>query len=211
MWLPAPARRPAPPAQVAARALAEQLATLAGGLFDGSCVAHISGCAKGCAHPAAACAHLCRPCRGLALVVDGRAGEPERVLSPMARSAKASSVWLRFAGRHGVRARAPGLPDAARPRQSGRSLPRRAMTAPIICATARRSTSAPSPSSAPRRTCRASRPDEAEVAVRMIHACGAGRGGGAHSSSRRASSRRRAARSRPGRRSCATPRWWRTA
>ena len=35
-----------------------------------------------------------------------------------------------------------------------------------------RSTSAPSPSSAPRPTCRAFRDDEADVAIRMIHACG---------------------------------------
>ncbi len=68
--------------QVAARSLAEQLATLAGGLFDGSCVAHISGCAKGCAHPAAASLTFVGHADGLALVVDGRAGEPERVLVP---------------------------------------------------------------------------------------------------------------------------------
>ena len=39
---------------------------------------------------------------------------------------------------------------------------------------------------------RAFQPDEADVAVRMIHACGAGRGGAAHRVRHRTSSRRRA-------------------
>ena len=63
----------------------------------------------------------------------------------------------------------PARAGAARAGISGRHRDARAAT---TSTTARRSTSAPSRSSAPRPTCRAFRADEAEVAIRMIHACG---------------------------------------
>ena len=52
---------------------------------------------------------------------------------------------------------------------------------------------------------------EADVAVRMIHACGDGRGGAAFRFLARFRRTRRAPPLRPARRSSATPRWWRTA
>ena len=74
------------------------------------------------------------------------------------------------------------LPDTAGPARSRRSASRQDEHDRLRLhpRRRRRSTSAPSPSSAPRPTCRAFREAEADVAVRMIHACGAGRGGAAH-------------------------------
>lgn len=56
-------------------AVADMLLAEAPWLFDGTGEVHISGCAKGCAHPAAAAVTLAGTPRGLALVLDGRAGD----------------------------------------------------------------------------------------------------------------------------------------
>ena len=53
--------------------------------------------------------------------------------------------------------------------------------------------------------------DEAEVAVRMIHACGLVEAARHIVFGHGLVARRRARRWRTARRSCATPRWWRTA
>ena len=45
------------------------------GLLDGSVEVHISGCPKGCAHPAAAAVTLCGTAAGIGLVLGGRAGD----------------------------------------------------------------------------------------------------------------------------------------
>ena len=65
-------------ARLDTHALADALIAAAPSLFDGSLALHISGCAKGCAHPAAAPVTLVGSDDGAGLVIDGRAGdEPE--------------------------------------------------------------------------------------------------------------------------------------
>ena len=56
-------------------AAADALAAAAGTLLDGSIDVHLSGCPKGCAHPAAAAVTLCGTQAGIGLVLDGRAGD----------------------------------------------------------------------------------------------------------------------------------------
>ncbi len=64
------------------RAAADALAAAAGVLLDGSVDLHVSGCPKGCAHPARAAVTLCGTAAGVGLVLDGRAGDaPAAVLS----------------------------------------------------------------------------------------------------------------------------------
>ena len=58
---------------IASRALAGELAVFAGPLLDGSLDIHVSGCAKGCAHPAASVITLIGDAKGCGLVVDGTA------------------------------------------------------------------------------------------------------------------------------------------
>ena len=58
------------------RAAADALAVHAGVLLDGSVDLHVSGCPKGCAHPAKAAVTLCGTAAGIGLVLDGRAGDP---------------------------------------------------------------------------------------------------------------------------------------
>jgi precorrin-3B synthase len=65
--------------RVATRMLAERIARQNSGLFDGSFALHISGCAKGCAHPAAASLTLVGGENGVALVVNGTAGAPASI------------------------------------------------------------------------------------------------------------------------------------
>ena len=48
---------------------------ISGALLDGSVDVHISGCPKGCAHPAAAAVTLCGTAAGIGLVLNGRASE----------------------------------------------------------------------------------------------------------------------------------------
>jgi len=55
------------------RAIAEQAARQNPGLLDGSLTLHVSGCAKGCAHPAAAALTLVGGENGAGLVADGTA------------------------------------------------------------------------------------------------------------------------------------------
>jgi precorrin-3B synthase len=58
-----------------ARAVAEEIAAAAAPILDGSVTIHISGCAKGCAHPRAATLTFTGDGRGANLVVAGRAGD----------------------------------------------------------------------------------------------------------------------------------------
>ncbi len=55
------------------REIASQLAEASAGLLDGSFELHVSGCAKGCAHPAPAALTLVGGEKGAGLVVDGTA------------------------------------------------------------------------------------------------------------------------------------------
>lgn len=56
-------------------AVADALIMEAGDLLDGSVEVHVSGCPKGCAHPARAAVTLCGTAAGIGLVLDGRAGD----------------------------------------------------------------------------------------------------------------------------------------
>ncbi len=56
------------------RAIAEQVVRQHAGLFDGSLTLHVSGCAKGCAHPRSAALALVGGENGAGLVVNGTAG-----------------------------------------------------------------------------------------------------------------------------------------
>jgi precorrin-3B synthase len=58
-------------ASIAARALAPQIAAAAAPHLDGSFKIHISGCAKGCAHPAPAALTVVGMLSGCALIADG--------------------------------------------------------------------------------------------------------------------------------------------
>jgi precorrin-3B synthase len=60
-------------AMLSTRQLAPAIAEAARPFLDGSLTLHVSGCAKGCAHPGAAALTLIGPDR---LVVQGRAGDP---------------------------------------------------------------------------------------------------------------------------------------
>jgi len=64
------------------RAAADVLAGEAGALLDGSVAVHISGCPKGCAHPAAAALTFCGTAAGVSLVLDGRAGDAPAATLP---------------------------------------------------------------------------------------------------------------------------------
>ncbi|PLP60453.1 precorrin-3B synthase [Mesorhizobium loti] len=59
--------------RIATREVAETVASNHAGLLDGSFTLHISGCAKGCAHPATAALTLVGGENGAGLVVDGTA------------------------------------------------------------------------------------------------------------------------------------------
>jgi precorrin-3B synthase len=56
-----------------ARAIAAAVAEAAAPMLDGSVTLHVSGCAKGCAHPRAATLALVGTDAGPALAVEGRA------------------------------------------------------------------------------------------------------------------------------------------
>jgi precorrin-3B synthase len=58
---------------IPARAIAAELAGRAEALLDGSLTVHVSGCAKGCAHPAAAALTFVGDAEGAGLVVHGTA------------------------------------------------------------------------------------------------------------------------------------------
>lgn len=62
-------------ARLDTHAVADALIASAPSLFDGSLALHVSGCAKGCAHPAAASLTLVGSDDGAGLVIDGRAGD----------------------------------------------------------------------------------------------------------------------------------------
>jgi precorrin-3B synthase len=57
------------------RIAADALVAEAGVLLDGSIDMHVSGCPKGCAHPAGAAVTLCGTAAGVGLILDGRASD----------------------------------------------------------------------------------------------------------------------------------------
>ena len=64
-------------------AAADALVAAAPDLLDGSVDLHISGCPKGCAHPARAAVTLCGTAAGVGLVLDGRAGDMPAATLPI--------------------------------------------------------------------------------------------------------------------------------
>lgn len=64
-------------------AAADAMVAHAGALLDGSVDVHISGCPKGCAHPASAAVTLCGTAAGIGLIAHGRAVDtPAATVSP---------------------------------------------------------------------------------------------------------------------------------
>ena len=63
-------------------AAADAVVAHAAGLLDGSVDVHISGCPKGCAHPARAAVTLCGTAGGVGLVVNGKASDPALATVP---------------------------------------------------------------------------------------------------------------------------------
>ncbi|QRI62936.1 precorrin-3B synthase [Shinella sp. PSBB067] len=63
-------------------AAADAVVAAAGGLLDGSIDVHISGCPKGCAHPARAAVTLCGTAAGVGLVLGGRASDAPAATLP---------------------------------------------------------------------------------------------------------------------------------
>lgn len=64
------------------RILAAELAAAVPNLLDGSFQLHVSGCAKGCAHPEAAAISLAALDNALAIVLEGRPRDPARGIVP---------------------------------------------------------------------------------------------------------------------------------
>jgi precorrin-3B synthase len=64
--------------KIETRAIAEHLAATQTSFLDGSFALHVSGCAKGCAHPGAAALTIVGHDDGTGLVIDG----PAKALSP---------------------------------------------------------------------------------------------------------------------------------
>jgi precorrin-3B synthase len=71
------------------RDIASQLAEASSDLFDGSFELHVSGCAKGCAHPAPAALTLVGGEKGAGLVVDGTAKDLPAGYTPGYEAARA--------------------------------------------------------------------------------------------------------------------------
>lgn len=91
-----------------ARAIAAEVAEAAAPMLDGSVALHISGCAKGCAHPRTAALAFAGGEHGAGLVLSGRAGDPAAA-TIHARDLPAAAARLAAAVR---RARRPGEPAA---------------------------------------------------------------------------------------------------
>jgi hypothetical protein len=150
---------------------------------------HISGCAKGCAHPASA-----------ALTVVGTPGRMRTDRQRLARAIRRlplcgdelPAAIARYAWPRTGSAR-PIMSERAAYLRDGTAIYERSFA--IIRAEADLSRFSP---------------EEADVAVRMIHACGLVEAA-QHIVFGQNLVARRAARSPPARRSCATPRWWRMA
>ncbi len=86
-------------AYMAARALAPSIAAETGAFPDDAATIHISGCAKGCAHPSAAALTIVGTPEGCALIANGSTrGMPFAVVSPDRLSEAIASAMQE--GRH---------------------------------------------------------------------------------------------------------------
>ncbi|HEV2504711.1 MAG TPA: precorrin-3B synthase [Mesorhizobium sp.] len=84
--------------RMATRVIAETVAASHPGLFDGSFTLHVSGCAKGCAHPAMAALTLVGGENGAGLVVDGTAKALPPRYSPRYEAARGIGRVAALAG-----------------------------------------------------------------------------------------------------------------
>ncbi|WP_054308120.1 precorrin-3B synthase [Mesorhizobium sp. 1M-11] len=84
--------------RIATREIAETVASNHAGLLDGSFTLHISGCAKGCAHPATAALTLVGGENGAGLVVDGTAKALPPRYSPRYEAARGLGRVAALAG-----------------------------------------------------------------------------------------------------------------
>jgi precorrin-3B synthase len=76
-------------AHIAARVMAPSIGAAAAPLVSQGLTVHVSGCAKGCAHPGPAVLTIVGTAAGCALIAEGRAGEsPERIV-PMSELSQA--------------------------------------------------------------------------------------------------------------------------
>jgi len=82
-------------ARIAARALAPLVAASAAPLVGGGFTIHISGCAKGCAHPASAALTVVGTAAGCALVANGTASDAAKTMVPADGLADAIAKYLR--------------------------------------------------------------------------------------------------------------------
>jgi precorrin-3B synthase len=80
-------------AVIAARAIAPQIAVAAAPHLDGSFKIHISGCAKGCAHPAPAALTVVGTSSGCALIADGATRDaPFKIIATNELSANVAEI-----------------------------------------------------------------------------------------------------------------------
>ncbi|MFD9896631.1 precorrin-3B synthase [Mesorhizobium sp. NPDC059025] len=84
--------------RIATREIAETVASSHAGLLDGSFTLHVSGCAKGCAHPATAALTLVGGENGAGLVVDGTAKALPPRYSPRYEAARGIGRVAALAG-----------------------------------------------------------------------------------------------------------------
>jgi precorrin-3B synthase len=90
-------------ARLATRELAPAIAEAARPLLDGSLTIHLSGCAKGCAHPGAAALTFVGPDR---LVVQGCAGDTSHGTAPIAQ-------FIAGLSRLSAQRQSPGIPESS--------------------------------------------------------------------------------------------------
>jgi precorrin-3B synthase len=95
--------------RIETRAIAEQIAATHAGFLDGSFTLHISGCAKGCAHPSAAAVTVVGHDAGTGLVMSG----PAKALSPDSASCDDAAHGLAAIAHLVQASRQPGETTAA--------------------------------------------------------------------------------------------------
>jgi precorrin-3B synthase len=97
-------------------AAADAMVAHADTLLDGSVDVHISGCPKGCAHPAGAAVTLCGTVAGIGLVAHGRAGDtPAATVSPETLEPAIQRIGTLLRARRGENETARSLLDRTAP------------------------------------------------------------------------------------------------
>jgi precorrin-8X/cobalt-precorrin-8 methylmutase len=160
-------------AGIPSRALAPAIATAAAGLLDGSFVLHLSGCAKGCAHPAESALTLVGRRGRCDVVIDGTAGDaPIGSITTQALPSRLAILAEELAKRVGT-VNAPSRSSLvsaqfAPPRRSRRYLMAESAYLRDADAIYERSFEIIRSEADLKRFSE----DEADIVVRMIHSCG---------------------------------------